>query len=216
MKNKKIQKFINIAGDVMMFVYFVAAVVCLVLVVRLYIIDVATPTAEAAPVERSAPASEESILPGMVYNADGTPCISAYEAVETAQEVQPIETPTEEQAPRYALTEAERDVIERVVMAEAGAEPYDGQVLIAQCILNAAERSGIRPDEAVVEYQYTPKRQEPTESVKKAVAAVFDDGEQVTAEPVLYFYAPGVTYSTFHESQNFVIEVGGHRFFSEV
>ncbi len=159
---------------------------------------------------------EESTLPNMAYNADGTPCISLYEVEETAQELTPIETPIEAQGPRYALTEGERDTIERVVMAESGAEPYEGQVLIAQCILNAAEKEGIRPDEAVIEYQYTPNRPEPSESVKKAVAAVFDDGEQVTAEPVLYFYAPAIVYSTFHESQNFVIEVGGHRFFSEV
>lgn len=164
----------------------------------------------------TSPVFEESTLPGMVYNADGTPCISAYEAAETTQEVQPIETPSEKQGPRYALTEAERDVVERVVMAESGAEPYEGQVLIAQCILNAAEKEGIRPDEAVIEYRYTPNRPDPSESVKRAVSAVFDDGEQVTAEPVLYFYAPAIVYSAFHEGQNFVIEVGGHRFFSEV
>lgn len=121
----------------------------------------------------------------------------------------------EQPAPRYALTDAERDVVERVVMAEAGGEPFEGQMLVAQCILNAAEKSGTAPSEAVVAYKYTTRRPEPTQSVRDAVAAVFDDGETVTDEPVLYFYNPALVRSDFHESQIFVIEVGGHRFFKE-
>ena len=73
-----------------------------------------------------------------------------------------------EPAVRYPLTDAERDVVERVVMAEAGGESFEGQMLVAQCILNAAEKRGVDPSEAVV-----------------------------------------------HESQIFVIEEGGHRFFAE-
>lgn len=118
-------------------------------------------------------------------------------------------------APRYALTDAERDVVERVVMAEAGGESFEGQMLVAQCILNAAEKSGTAPSEAVVAYKYTTRRPEPTQSVRDAVAAVFDDGETVTDEPILYFYNPAIVSSSFHESQIFVIEVGGHRFFAE-
>lgn len=55
---------------------------------------------------------------------------------------------------RYELTDAERDEVERVVMAEAGSESQLGQMAVAQCILNACERSGLRPTEAVEEYQY--------------------------------------------------------------
>lgn len=52
----------------------------------------------------------------------------------------------------YPLTDAERDVVERVVMAEAGGESFEGQMLVAQCILNAAEKRGVDPSEAVVLY----------------------------------------------------------------
>ena len=48
-----------------------------------------------------------------------------------------------------------------------------------------------------------------------AVAAVFDRGETVVDEPILYFYNPALVTSDFHESQIFVIEEGGHRFFAE-
>ena len=115
----------------------------------------------------------------------------------------------------YALTDAERDVVERVVMAEAGGESFEGQMLVAQCILNAAEKRGVDPSEAVVLYSYTKSRPDPTQRVKDAVAAVFDRGETVVDEPILYFYNPALVTSDFHESQIFVIEEGGHRFFAE-
>lgn len=116
---------------------------------------------------------------------------------------------------RYELTATERDTVERVVMAEAGAEPYEGQIAVAQCILNACERESKRPDEIVIEYQYTDNRPEPTDEVKAAVSAVFDNGETVTDAEILYFYAPALVKSEWHESQSYVMTVGGHRFFEE-
>ena len=70
-----------------------------------------------------------------------------------AEAVEPAEP-----AVRYPLTDAERDVVERVVMAEAGGESFEGQMLVAQCILNAAEKRGVDPSEAVVLYSYTKSR----------------------------------------------------------
>lgn len=131
----------------------------------------------------------------------------------TAPAAETVE-PTEP-AVRYPLTDAERDVVERVVMAEAGGESFEGQMLVAQCILNAAEKRGVEPSEAVVLYSYTKSRPDPTQRVKDAVAAVFDRGETVVDEPILYFYNPALVTSDFHESQIFVIEEGGHRFFAE-
>lgn len=127
-----------------------------------------------------------------------------------AEAVEPAEP-----AVRYPLTDAERDVVERVVMAEAGGESFEGKMLVAQCILNAAEKRGVDPSEAVVLYSYTKSRPDPTQRVKDAVAAVFDRGETVVDEPILYFYNPALVTSDFHESQIFVIEEGGHRFFAE-
>jgi N-acetylmuramoyl-L-alanine amidase len=116
---------------------------------------------------------------------------------------------------RYQLSASERDTVERVVMAEAGGESFAGQMLVAQCILNAAEKEGVQPSEAVVIYSYTSSRPDPTQSVKDAVAAVFDRGEVAIDAPVMYFYNPALVTSDWHESQIFVAEVGGHRFFAE-
>lgn len=108
----------------------------------------------------------------------------------------PIQTPAAEPtpAPRFELSAAERDVVERVVMAEAGGESFEGQMLVAQCILNACEKTGTQPSEVVVTFKYA---------------------EFITDEPVMFFYNPAKVTSTWHESQTFVIEVGGHRFFAE-
>lgn len=117
-----------------------------------------------------------------------------------------------ETAVRYELTAEERTEIESVVMAECGGEPREGIIAVAQCILNAAEREGVRPTEAIKRYGYTPIRKTPSEAVASAVSAVFDSGETVTDEPILYFYATYI-YSAWHESQEFVTEIGNHRFF---
>ena len=116
---------------------------------------------------------------------------------------------------RYELTVDERDLVERVVMAEAGGESYEGQVLVAQCILNACEIDAERPEVVVTAYQYAKARSEPTQSVKDAVTAVFDRGETAVDAPILYFYNPAKTTTRWHETQDFVVEVGGHRFFAE-
>lgn len=117
---------------------------------------------------------------------------------------------------RYALTDAERDLVERVVMAEAGGEGFDGQRLVAQCILNTAEATDMRPDEVVTApNQYAAPAEHASEMVKDAVSAVFDDGDMVTDEPIRWFYAPRYVYSAWHENKAFVLEYGGHRFFKE-
>jgi hypothetical protein len=125
----------------------------------------------------------------------------------------PATDPEPEPSPRYSLTPEERIEIEMTVMAEAGGECWEGQCAVAQCILNAAELEGIRPTEVLTEYKYTSRRIEPSESIRHAVATVFDKGEELIDTSILYFYAPTVTRSAWHESQEFAIEIGRHRFF---
>lgn len=148
---------------------------------------------------------------GMAEVSRTSPTVWAVEPDEPEQSTDLRSTATV----RYELTAAERDTVERVVMAEAGAETYKGQMAVAQCILNACEREDMRPDEIVIEYQYTDNRPEPTNEVKAAVSAVFDDGETVTDAEILYFYAQALCDSEWHESQSYVMTVGGHRFFGE-
>ena len=143
--------------------------------------------------------------------------VPVYEVHEESIEPIPIElTFVEEPTPYYELTKEERQVVENIVMGEAGAEPYEGQMLVAQCILNACERDNLLPSEVRMEYKYSGWNENPNDSVKLAVKEVFDNGVKAIDEPILYFYAPAICNSSWHESQVFVVEVGGHRFFKEV
>lgn len=150
----------------------------------------------------------------------GTGADETTAGIETSAETQSPETTEQTEGPTepavfFELTAEERTLIEQVVSAESRGEPYDGQVAVAQCILNACLKDGIRPAEAIVEYKYTGAREEPTRSVREAVAAVFDRGEGVTEEPIIYFYNPALASGEFHETQIFVIEIKNHRFFKE-
>ena len=131
----------------------------------------------------------------------------------TIPETEPT-VPAQIPTARYRLTADERELICEVVMAESGTEPFDGKMAVSQCILNACEKTGKRPAEIVEEYGYTERRVEPNAETREAVAAVFDAGETVTDAEILYFYAPELVYSEWHESQTYICTIGGHRFFA--
>lgn len=162
---------------------------------------------------------EESIVPH--------PAIPEPEpTIETAavQPVQEPETPTPTPisiqtiySKPYSLTAEERAIVEAVVAAESGAEDFIGQCLVAQCVRNTAEATGMRPDDVVLqEGQYAPMNEELRYLVEKAVSAVFDQGHGATTEKIRYFYAPLYCTSVWHEEALvFVLEHGGHRFFEE-
>lgn len=138
----------------------------------------------------------------------------------TVPETEPITAPeltVSAQIPtaRYRLTAEERELLCQVVMAEAGTEPCEGKIAVSQCLLNACEKTGKRPAEIVEEYGYTDRRVEPNAETREAVAAVFDAGETVTDAKILFFYAPALVSSEWHESQTYVCTIGGHRFFEE-
>lgn len=116
---------------------------------------------------------------------------------------------------RYIITDEERCELAAVVTAEAVGEPFAGKVAVAQCILQACEDDGIRPDEALKKYEYSARRPDPTDEALEAVAAVFDFGYVVTGEPIKYFYAPAICQSDWHESQVYVLTINNHKFFKE-
>ena len=116
---------------------------------------------------------------------------------------------------RYELTDEERLIVCQVVHAESGGEPYAGKLAVAQCILQACEDDGIRPDVAVKKYRYAKSRPKPSRETLDAVRDVFDLGRVAADEPIKYFYAPALTTSSWHESQIYVMTIGGHRFFKE-
>lgn len=116
---------------------------------------------------------------------------------------------------RYELTDKERLTLAQVVEAEAAGEPYAGKLAVAQCILQSCEDDSIRPDVAVKKYGYSSERPTASQESLDAVQAVFDFGEVVTTEPIKYFYAPDNTKGKWHETQDYVLTINGHKFFRE-
>lgn len=132
---------------------------------------------------------------------------------EEIKETEAAETP-EERADSYPLTDEEFYAVCAVVMEEAGGEPYEGQIAVAQCIRNACELDQTDPVYVLNNYGYTRPARAWTESVSRAVNAVFWLGEKAVDEPIRYFYAPKLSEGRWHEQEReFVCEIGGHRFF---
>jgi len=133
-----------------------------------------------------------------------------------------LEAPVEEDAEvtesatseTYALTDYEREFVERIVMCEAGGEGPKGQMMVAQCILEGMLRYQYTIDEYVVNYKvhYT-SYSNVTDEVRESVSRVFDDGERVVNERADLWYNPAITPSEWHEEQQYVTTVGSHRFF---
>lgn len=122
----------------------------------------------------------------------------------------------EEPQPYYPLTEAERDALAVVLMCETGGVDELAAELVATCVLNACEKDGLRPVEVFERYQYAVKEKTPNSVCYGAVQSVFDEGNRASEECILWFYSPanmpdGV--SRWHETQDFVLEYGGHRYF---
>lgn len=115
----------------------------------------------------------------------------------------------------YPLTDYQRSVIEKAVMAESGTEPYLGVIAIAQCLRESAEYEGLDPVKILKKYQWTSARVTPNAKVKRAVAAVFDYGIRITDTRIMYFYAPHLTSNRGHETIfEFVFQISKVRFFT--
>ncbi len=143
----------------------------------------------------------------------------AYESIEpeTSEPIAATANPSvKHSAKQYdgSISEDEYEFICTIVMAEAGAEPYEGIIAVTQCYLNAMKKENADAYTIHNKYGYA-KGKTPDRNVRTIVYDVLYNGLSVTDEPILFFYAPSLTYSAWHESQIFVMEIGGHRFFKE-
>lgn len=146
------------------------------------------------------------------------PTVSCAASMPLAEPPQPVTVLDEPQA-YYPITAWERALICRVMMSECAGEPLEGQHAVAQVILDrlrSEDFPGNVYDVLTQDGQFSePSDEDATVAVYEAVAAVFDRGERVTECEILYFYSPkwyGV--SEWHESREFILRIGGHKFYS--
>ena len=118
------------------------------------------------------------------------------------------------------LTEDDRWFIESIVAGECAYEPYEGKLAVAQCYFDAMIKGGLTAREVKEVYQYAGWNPDLDKQDRKmyievmdAVHDIFDMGQFVTEKPILFFYAPSLCDSPWHESQNYAMTIGGHKFF---
>ena len=111
-----------------------------------------------------------------------------------------------------SLSSYDRAKLERLVMGEAGSTGYYGASLVAQCIRDAMVRSNTTSiDEIISDYgYYGSTATEPNSAVKEAVSFIFDQGGSAVNHRIIVFY---IGQSAWHETQDFVTEYCGMRFF---
>ena len=159
-------------------------------------------TIKTEPIEES---KFESVEPQYIYVEP--------QIVEQESEIEHYKSPIN-------LTEDDRWFIESVVAGECAYEPYKGKLVVAQCYFDAMIKDGLSATEVKSAYGYSGwnenlAKQDPKayDEVKNAVMDVFYGGKFVTDKPILYFYNPAIVYSGWHESQNYAMTIGGHKFF---
>jgi spore germination cell wall hydrolase CwlJ-like protein len=112
----------------------------------------------------------------------------------------------------YELTQEEREIIERVVAAEARGETLKGQMAVANVIKDRAELWNMTPTEVVTaKGQFAePFQGEISEDTKLAVEIIFDKGIRVFKEPVTHFASNNPWWA---EHKAIIGKIGVHTFY---
>ena len=117
---------------------------------------------------------------------------------------------------KMILTAAEREMVERVVVAEARGESFEGQAAVAEVIYNRCINRGQSVEQVIwADKQFAyPYGGEISQDTKEAVAAVFDY-ELLSLDGAEYFHADYVLPS-WAEDMEEVCRIGNHIFYKGV
>lgn len=128
--------------------------------------------------------------------------------------------PVEKSKPFFQISENDRYNLCCIIAGEAQGEPIEGKMAVAQCLLNAMAKEGYTAEQVRIKYGYAGWNSKLQNSnpdlwaeVEEAVVRVFDNGETVSENPILFFYAPKRTRSKWHESLSYDQDICCHRFF---
>ncbi|MED1469771.1 cell wall hydrolase [Bacillus salipaludis] len=116
------------------------------------------------------------------------------------------------------ISQKEKDLLARLVTAEAKGEPYKGKVAVAAVVLNRVKNDQF-PD-SIHQVIYQKRQFQPVdngminkpavEDAKKAVNEALAKNGQIT--DALYFYNPDKTDSKWLRSKKTIKKIGHHRF----
>lgn len=156
-----------------------------------------------------------AILLCFIFFASPTSEAEVY--TEPTEVVIPTDAEPEEVEPYFALATEERELVERVVAAEARGESIECQMAVAQTIMDRAiSRKQSITKVCTAAYQFAkPYQGEVSEKTQDAVRFVFDDGAKVF-DKVTHFYAHKLIDPPYWtESKEFKGEIGGVRFYAD-
>lgn len=130
---------------------------------------------------------------------------------ETEAETETTETGTE----TGTWSQYDIAIAAQIVQGEAGNQGYYGKQLVAQCLLQGCIDNGTTPEQTRNILKYAGWADEYDEETLNAVKSVFIYGERAVDDDIKYFYSPKYCNGSWHETQIFVLEYGGHKFFKE-
>lgn len=116
---------------------------------------------------------------------------------------------------KVTLTDEDRDLLERLCYGEFGSGGFIGAALIAQCVKDAMCFDGYPTVESVIKgCHYDGSTDNGTSTAcKQAVSYIFDQNKEAVQHRMMYMYNPNMVYSSFHESQNYILTYQDVRFF---
>lgn len=122
----------------------------------------------------------------------------------------------------YDLSAEELLLLQKIVMAEAEGEPYEGKVAVANVVLNRL-RSANFPDTITdviyQKHQFSPvangrlKRVQPNEETIKSVSAALHGQKEVKDDTYFFLSLKLAQDLTVHHSRTFVKKIGNHSFY---
>lgn len=137
--------------------------------------------------------------------------------IEPTEVIIPTDAELEEVEPYYTLTAEERELVERVVAAEARGESIECQMAVAQTILDRAiSREQSITEVCTAPHQFAdPYQGDISEKTQDAVFLVFDNGAKVF-DNVTHFYASHLIDPPYWtESKEFKGEINGVSFYAD-
>ena len=146
-----------------------------------------------------------------------SPVSEAEVYIEPTEVIIPTDAEPEEVEPYFPLTDEERELVERVVAAEARGESIECQMAVAQTILDrVVSREQSITEVCTAKYQFaSPYQGEVSEKTQDAVFLVFDNGAKVF-DKVTHFYASHLIDPPYWtESKEFKGEINSVRFYAD-
>jgi hypothetical protein len=108
------------------------------------------------------------------------------------------------------------ETVARIVTRETGGRDYRAAALVAYCVYNGIQSTGLAPETFLQTRQYNlGGYPEATDTARLAVSDVFTCHIFPVPDVIEYYYASALTESPWHESLGApVLEYAGHRYFT--